>query len=72
MAVTNLVDRDNSIYNGGRQKVRTAYGNGKPAADAQMTDDSRFPIGSQYTDLDDAEVFTKTAAGDNWVSSTGS
>lgn len=69
MAVTNYKDRDNSIYNGPANsgKVRTGFGNGTPVADAVFTDDANYPVGSQYTDLDDGTIYTKSASGDNWI-----
>ena len=60
---TNVTQRDVSIYAGptGR-KVKTAFGNGVPAGDINLDDDVKYPIGSQYTDLDTAKIWTKTAA----------
>ena len=69
MAVTNYIDRDNGLFSGPKSsgKIRTGFGNGTPVADAVFTDDEAFPIGSQYTDLDDGAIFTKVTAGDNWT-----
>lgn len=71
MAVTNYEKRDNSVYGGPTTsgKVQTGFGNGTPVGDADMEDDVAQPIGSQYTDLDDGKIYTKTASA-TWTDSS--
>ena len=67
---TNVKQRDNSIYKGDVPiKVRTAYGTGVPAGDAELDSDTHYPVGSQYTDLATGKIWTKTASA-TWTDSS--
>lgn len=70
MAVTNYKEVFTFPQNGGNPpKPRKGFGNGTPILDPIFEDDTQYPIGSEYTDLDDGKIYTKTSAA-TWVDSS--
>lgn len=70
MAVTNYKETNNYPQTGGRgSKVKDGFGNGTPIGDTALADDTNYPIGSRYLDLDDGAIYSKTSAG-TWTNSS--
>lgn len=70
ITVTNYIDTVQTVLAGPTGiKVRIGFGNGVPTSDDVLVLDKLYPIGSQYTDLDDGVIYSKTSAA-TWVNSS--
>lgn len=56
--VTNLKER---VHPGKVVLARQMQGNGAPTSDTRLADDTDYPVGSEYVDLDTNYNYRKTA-----------
>lgn len=74
MAVTNLKTLSASIYNQGQAQLpspKKLQGNGTPVGDTALASDGKYPIGSEYLDVDSFSKYFKATAG-IWTQSESS
>lgn len=70
MAVTELKYKNYTVFNNGQNvKPVSMYGKGSPIGDTELAKDGKYPVGSDYTDIDNGNNYVKYKAG-TWTSSS--